>query len=171
MAAEVSMVQPVKRWGNGLVGRGSALTFAVLCLAIPISAQPSGKVYGEGVSATSAVTVQALLDHPDRYLGKTVRVDGTVSAVCQAMGCWLEIGDPAIGRGVRFKVKDGVVVFPKDAAGRKASAEGIFEEIATSPVREAHQEDPRTRAADGAPLPATPTEKIYWVRARGAVLY
>lgn len=136
-----------------------------------VGAQAPGKVYGDGVAATSAVAVQALLDHPDRYVGKTVRVDGTVSAVCQSMGCWLEIGDSAIGRGVRFKVTDGVVVFPKDAAGRKASAEGVFEQIATSPVREAHHDDPRARSAAGTPVPAMPTEKIYWVRASGAILY
>ena len=140
------------------------------CVAA-LGAQSPGKVYGDGVSAASAVAVQALLDHPDSYVGKTVRVDGTVSAVCQSMGCWLEIGDPSIGRGIRFKVKDGVVVFPKDAAGRKAAAEGVFEQIATSPVREAHHDDPRARPADGTPVPVMPTDKIYWVRARGAILY
>ena len=48
------------------------------------------------------------------------------------MGCWIEIADPALGRGVRFKAKDGVIVFPKEASGRKVSAQGTFEEIATS---------------------------------------
>ncbi len=165
------MVERVRQRDGGAAWRAGALVCAMLCLAASAVAQPAGKVYGAGVSAESAVTVQALLDHPDRYVGRTVRVDGTVSAVCQAMGCWLEIGDPAIGRGVRFKVQDGVVVFPRDAVGRTASAQGVFEEIATSPVREAHQEDPRARAADGTPQPATPTEKIYWVRASGAILY
>lgn len=150
---------------------GVALACAVLALVgAAAGAQPPGKTYGAGVTGRTAVPVRALLEHPERYVGKTVRVDGTVSAVCQSMGCWLEITDPALGRGIRFKVKDGVIVFPKDAVGRDASAEGQFEEIASSPVREAHQEDARAREANGAPAPATPTEKVYWVRASGAVL-
>lgn len=165
------MVESVRQRGHGswrvCLGAGAI----VLGLVASLGAQAPGKVYGAGVSVANAVAVQMLLDHPDRYVGKTVRVDGTVSAVCQSMGCWLEMSDPAIGRGVRFKVKDGVVVFPRDAAGRKASAEGGFEQIATSPVREAHHDDPRARPADGTPVPATPTEKVYWVRARGAILY
>lgn len=150
-------------WGLALAGTWLA--------AAPGWAETPGKVYGAGVSLDSVVAVKALLEQPDRYVGKTVRVDGVVSAVCQSMGCWLEISDPAIGRGIRFKVQDGVIVFPKDAAGRKASAQGVFEQIATSPVREAHQEHAKAKDAAGTPVPAAPTEKIYWVRASGAVLH
>lgn len=162
------MNQTRREWVGGVLRVG-----AVGLMAWPTAAgaQSAGKVYGEGVSTTRAVAVKALLEAPHRYVGKTVRVDGTVSAVCQSMGCWLEISDPALGRGIRFKVRDGVVVFPKDAAGRKVSAEGVFEQIETSPVREAHHDDPRASPANGAPAPATATEKVYWVRASGAVLY
>lgn len=129
-----------------------------------------GKVYGEGVSHKSAVAVKTLLDNPAPHVGKRVRVDGVISKVCQSMGCWLEVSDPALDRGIRFKAKDGVIVFPKDAAGRKVSAEGVFEEIATSSVRESHQEHATSAEASGQPGPVQPTEKIYWVRATGAVL-
>ena len=74
-------------------------------------------------------------------------------------------------RGVRFKAKDGVIVFPKEAAGRKVSAQGTFEEIATSAVRESHGEHAKSAESSGQPAPASPTEKIYWVRVTGAVLY
>lgn len=150
---------------SGLAVGGAWLTAAAAWAEVP------GKVYGAGVSLKNAVAVKALLEQPERYVGKTVRVDGVVSAVCQGMGCWLEIADPAIGRGVRFKVQDGVIVFPKDAAGKRASAEGVFEQITTSPVREAHQEHAKAKDAAGTPAPAGPTENIYWVRASGAVLY
>lgn len=152
--------------------RAWGLTLGGLWLAAATAwAEAPGKVYGAGVSLETAVTVKALLEQPERYVGKTVRVDGTVSAVCQGMGCWLEISDPTIGRGVRFKVQDGVIVFPRDAAGRKASAQGVFEQIVTSPVREAHQEHAKAKDAAGTPAPAGPTEKLFWVRASGAVLY
>lgn len=157
----------LRRFGWSLVAAAAVLA------ASAAGAQPeaAGKVYGEGVKATHAVAVGALLDAPASYVGKTIRVDGVISAVCQSMGCWLEITDPALGRGVRFKARDGVIVFPKDAAGRSASAEGVFEEIANSPVHEAHRAHDRARESAGTPAPATPAAKIYWVRASGAVLY
>ena len=130
-----------------------------------------GKSYGDGVTLKTPVAVASLLERPQPHVGKAVRVDGVVSKVCQSMGCWLEIADPALGRGIRFKAKDGVIVFPKDAAGRKVSAQGVFEEIATSPVRESHGEHAKSAENSGKPTPETPTEKIYWVRATGAVLY
>lgn len=153
------------------IGVMTGLLIGCALLVAPAGrADETGRTYGRGVSLKTAVPVKALLEQPQRYVGKTVRVDGTVSAVCQSMGCWLEISDPELGRGVRFKVQDGVIVFPKDAAGRQGSAEGVFEEIASSPVREAHHGDARAREADGRPTPEAPAEKIYWVRATGAVL-
>ena len=129
------------------------------------------KTYGAGVTLRRAVPVAALLQGPAAHIGKAVRVDGVVTKVCESMGCWLEIADAAEGRGVRFKAKDGVIVFPKDAPGRKVSAQGVFEEIATSPVREAHAEHSKSAGNSGKPDSLTPTGKIYWVRATGAVLY
>ncbi len=146
----------------GMIGAGQGLRAA-----------DEGKSYGEGVTMKTPVAVAALLESPKAHVGKTVRVDGVVSKVCQAMGCWIEIADPALGRGVRFKAKDGVIVFPKDAPGRKVAAQGVFEEIATSPVRETHDAHARSAEASGKPASpsGTPTEKIYWVRVTGAVLY
>ncbi len=140
-------------------------------LGLGLRAEDAGKPYGDGVTLKRAVPIADLLARPQAHAGKTVRVDGVVSQVCQSMGCWIEIADPDLGRGVRFKARDGVIVFPKDAAGRKVSAQGTFEEIATSPVRESHAEHARSAENSGKPTPATPTEKIYWVRVSGAVLY
>lgn len=139
--------------------------------AVTASADDAGKTYGDGVSLTRAVPIATLLDTPKTHAGKAVRVDGVISKVCQSMGCWIEIVDPALGRGIRFKARDGVIVFPKDASGRKVSAQGTFEEIATSPVRESHGDHAKSAENSGKPVPAAPTEKIYWVRVSGAVLY
>lgn len=148
-------------------------TGAMLVLggATYVSADETGKTYGDGVAIKRAVPIATLLEQPQAHAGKTVRVDGVVTKVCQAMGCWIEISDPAIGRGIRFKARDGVIVFPKDAPGHKVSAQGTFEEIATSPVRESHGEHAKSAENSGKPDPVTPAEKIYWVRVTGAVLY
>jgi hypothetical protein len=143
---------------------------AVMACGTMVQAE-EGKAYGDGVTLKTPVAVASLLERPQSHVGKAVRVDGVVSKVCQSMGCWLEVADPALGRGIRFKAKDGVIVFPRDAAGRKVSAQGVFEEIATSPVRESHGEHAKSAENSGKPTPGTPTEKIYWVRATGAVLY
>ena len=63
--------------------------------------------------------------HADDYVGKTVQVQGKITSVCQMMGCWMELTNDA-GQHVRIKVEDGVIVFPKDAAGKVALAEGKF---------------------------------------------
>ena len=153
-------------------GRRLALLSAVLVSAgAALMAAQEGKTYGAGVTLKRAVPVATLLQSPAAHIGKAVRVDGVVTKVCESMGCWLEIADAAEGRGVRFKAKDGVIVFPKDAPGRKVSAQGVFEEIATSPVREAHAEHSKSAGNSGKPDPLTATDKIYWVRATGAVLY
>jgi hypothetical protein len=144
----------------------------VLCgLSAGVSADEAGKTYGDGVTLKRPVPIAALLEKPDAHTGKVVRVDGVVSRVCQSMGCWIEIADPALGRGIRFKARDGVIVFPKDASGRKVAAQGVFEQIATSEVRESHGASDKVAEHSGKPTPAAPTEKIYWVRVSGAVLY
>ncbi len=150
---------------------GTAALVGVMLSGSGLIAAEEGKAYGDGVTLKTAVPVATLLEAPASHVGKTVRVDGVVSKVCQAMGCWIEIADPALGRGVRFKAKDGVIVFPKDAPGRKVSAQGVFEEIATSPVRETHAAHSRSTESAGQPAQGTPTEKIYWVRVTGAILH
>jgi hypothetical protein len=151
--------------------RTLALTLGLGLLAMTAVRAEDGKTFGDGVSLTRAVPVATLLATPAPHVGKAIRVDGVVSKVCQSMGCWLEIADPATGRGIVFKAKDGVIVFPKDAPGRKVSAQGVFEEIVTSAVRESHGEHAKSAENSGKPAAAAPTERIYWVRATGAVLY
>ena len=84
--------------------------------------------YGAGVKLTKATSIKALYEKPESFVGKTVRIDGVVTAVCEEMGCWLAIGDPNHqDQAVRFKVVDeGKIVFPMTAKGRRASAEGEF---------------------------------------------
>ena len=151
---------------------GMGLLLGALAIGgVGLTAADEGRTYGTGVTLARAVPVKTLLDTPGPHVGRNVRVDGVVSKVCQSMGCWIEISDPAIGRGIRFKARDGVIVFPRDAPGRKVSAQGVFEEIATSPVREIHAEHAKSAENSGKPAPAAPAEKIYWVRATGAILY
>ena len=123
-----------------------------------------GTTYGAGVTLKDATPIETLLASPDAYVGKKVRVDGVVSAVCEEMGCWIELSDPKLGKGLRFKVEDGVIVFPVAAKGKRASAEGTFERIDVAKASE-HDTGHMT------PEPNATTTVRYLVRATGAVVH
>lgn len=122
--------------------------------------------YGNGVTLTTATTVETLLSQPDKYLGKTVRVDGVVTGVCDMAGCWLELADAKPGaKTLRFKVDDGVIVFPVSAKGKRASAEGVFEKVSAAMATE--YEADREKSKGGDTKNAVPS---YQVKATGAVI-
>jgi hypothetical protein len=106
------------------------LCAGVLALATVAVAAQDSKL-GAGVSLTDATPIKALVNHPEEFVGKTVRIDGVATAVCEAMGCWLAISasDAKNAETIRVKVEDGVIVFPVTAKGKQVSAEGVFEEV------------------------------------------
>jgi hypothetical protein len=106
------------------MAKTSALALAVTLIlaAVPVSAAGPA-VYGAAVTVAEPTPIAALLDAPAEHAGRVVRVEGKVSAVCAMAGCWMELEDEA-RRRIRIKVEDGVIVFPADAIGRKAVAQG-----------------------------------------------
>ncbi len=129
------------------------------------------KKYGNGVTlATATTTVESLLGQPDKYLGKTVRVDGVITGVCDMAGCWMEMADPGAdqktAKTLRFKVDDGVIVFPVSAKGRKASAEGVFEKVSGAMAHEYAADQAKSKGGDT--KNAVPS---FQVKATGAVIY
>ncbi|MFQ5526085.1 MAG: DUF4920 domain-containing protein [Thermoanaerobaculia bacterium] len=83
--------------------------------------------FGEPIDAGLELTpIASIVSDPDAWVGKRVQVAGEVSGVCTRQGCWLDLvstGDAAI----RVKVDDGVIVFPQEAVGHQAVAEGEVE--------------------------------------------
>ena len=86
---------------------------------------------GTGVALKETTPIKALVNHPEEFVGKTIRVDGIATAVCEEMGCWMAIApaDDPKGATIRIKVEDGVIKFPVTAKGKQVSAEGVFEEV------------------------------------------
>jgi len=84
--------------------------------------------YGAGVKLSEATPMQKLYEHPETFIGKTIRVDGVVASVCEEMGCWMAIADAASADyAVRVVVDHSKgIVFPMTAKGKPASAEGVF---------------------------------------------
>jgi len=101
-----------------------------LVAAAPASGSTEEK-FGKGVTLKEATPIKALFESPEKYVGKTIRIDGVVTAVCAEMGCWMALGETAQAENsVRLKVShDGKIVFPISLMGQKASAEGVFVKI------------------------------------------
>jgi hypothetical protein len=136
-----------------------------------VAAQDAAKpeTFGKGVSAKTAVAISDLYATPEKFTGKTVRIDGIVTDVCTDMGCWMAIAseqEPALI--VRIKVEDGGdIVFPVSAKGRKVSAEGVFEKIKAGDKDS--QEGAAEMKASGAKAEAF--GKTYQLKGLGAYVY
>jgi hypothetical protein len=89
------------------------------------STAPAGKTFGAGVKLAEATPIDTILADPKAYNGKTVRVEGMVTDVCPRRGCWFDLAGGGPGKKLKFKVTDGDMVFPPDAKGKYAVAEGV----------------------------------------------
>lgn len=102
------------------------VSLATLALALPLVAGEATSVagtYGEAPTLQDVTPIADIVADPAAYEGKEVLVEGKVQGVCAMAGCWMELAD-ADGHEVRIKVEDGVIVFPKEAVGVNAAAQG-----------------------------------------------
>ena len=101
------------------------------------AAAPANKL-GASISANvPVVALAALVKDPAAYKGKPFVTTGTVTAVCQEMGCWMEIKDDATEAHIKMAGEKFFV--PKTSAGRKARVQGALVEAAGGDV-ECNQE-------------------------------
>lgn len=84
------------------------------------------KNYGKKLTLKETTKISDILAEPEKYDGKRVLVEGTVTGVCEKRGCWITIASDKEFETLRFKVDDGVIVFPLDAKGKTARAEGVL---------------------------------------------
>jgi len=112
----------------------SCLLLSGLILALsPAPALTCEKVaFGAGVNLTKTTPVGAILDQPAAFTGKEVRVEGEIKDVCKMAGCWMELAAADGDRSLKVKVKDGEIVFPVSARGKRAVAQGKVEQIEMS---------------------------------------
>ena len=86
----------------------------------------SGRVLrGEAIAAdTQRVSFADALKEPQKYADKPVVIEGLVTRVCQAEGCWVEIGPKPKADGSIRVTFDHKFVVPKDASTMNFRAEG-----------------------------------------------
>ena len=101
-------------------------------VAVPVLGAMSDEKFGAGVTLKEATPIAAIYEKPADFVGKTIRIDGVVTAVCQEMGCWMALSTDDTGtKTIRLKVDHSAgIMFPVSAKGKQASAEGVFEKIA-----------------------------------------
>ncbi|HWR52747.1 MAG TPA: DUF4920 domain-containing protein [Bryobacteraceae bacterium] len=127
---------------------------------------------GKPLTLTDQVAIDKLLAAPDQYVGKVVQVKGTVREVCQKMGCWIQIADAATNKAVRIKVKDGDIVFPKDAAGKAAVAEGKFVKLELTKQQAVAQakHEAEENKKPFSPASVKGPQTVYQIQGTGAVI-
>lgn len=86
------------------------------------------------------------------------------------MGCWLQIQDG--DKGLRVKVKDGEILFPKNGAGKKAVAEGLLKKIELNQQQAVawakHEAEERGQKFDPSKIKSGMT--MYQIQGTGAVV-
>ncbi|MDP2089152.1 MAG: DUF4920 domain-containing protein [Flavobacteriaceae bacterium] len=102
--------------------------FVFLAITSNLFAQ-NGKKYGNKITLKEKTSISAIQENPEKYVGKTVLVEGLIVDVCEKRGCWIEIASDKEFEKIRFKVDDGVIVFPMEIKGEIVLAEGIVEKL------------------------------------------
>ena len=149
------------------VVKGIARMAAFGLMAVAVVSAAGDEKFGKGVSLTEATSIKALYETPDKFVGKTIRIDGVVTAVCEEMGCWMALGETGQAENtVRLKVDHGAgIVFPIAAKGKAASAEGVFEKIA-----DGDKEGKEAAAEQAAQAKGADFGKKYHLKATGAII-
>ena len=140
-------------------------TAIVMAVALSFGAIADDTKIGAGVTLTEATPIASLTKSPTDYVGKTVRVDGVATAVCEEMGCWMAVAESEKQGAptVRLKVDDdGAIKFPMSAKGRRVSAQGTFTAIGD----DAHGKD----AASEHGRHDANASKTYQISATGALI-
>lgn len=100
-----------------------------LVLSLLISSVAFAKNFGEPLTVQDETPISSIIDNPDTYVGKKVKVSGLVVDVCSRRGCWIYLAGDREFEKIRVKVTDGEIVFPMDARGKTAWVEGVVESM------------------------------------------
>jgi hypothetical protein len=92
---------------------------------------------GEPITETKLVSLTDITKSPKDFEGKVVATSGTVFAVCQSMGCWMEIKDDA-NTEAHVRLAGHKFFVPKTSAGHHARVQAKV--MRTNPDEECAQE-------------------------------
>jgi hypothetical protein len=136
--------------------RHSSLASSVLVRLLPLvvlagcaATLPAGARVGEEMAVRPAVAFAVVDASPSDYFDQTVLVEATVTAVCKAKGCWMQVEDEGRTAMVRWETGcDGQYAFPEDAVGRRVLVQGSFYPKAMSEEDAEHLEQESNEAIE-----------------------
>lgn len=116
----------------------------LLFVTINLHAQPpsvpaeTGTIFGAKTTADDAVSVEQLAAIMKSREGKKteVKLKGTVTTVCEAMGCWLKV--KSANGDLMVRMKDHAFFVPLALNGKEIVIEGTAEEKQTSVAQLKH---------------------------------
>lgn len=116
-----------------MIARITCLAFTMIfAVGCGTAEKSQTAVYGEKLTLSDTTAISRILANPDDFVGKKVLVNGQILDVCPSRGCWIDIAGKNPNEKIRIKVEDGVIVFPVEAKGGEALAEGEVEKLELS---------------------------------------
>ena len=130
IALALSACSHDKAKDNPKPATATATAATATATAAPAAATTAGEQHlGAPIAADAPVVALAdVVKDPAKFKGKPFVTTGTVTAVCQEMGCWMEIKDDAGEAHVKMAGEKFYV--PKDSAGHKARVSGTLVDVA-----------------------------------------
>ncbi len=108
---------------------GITLLGLLIIALLPSVSVAGEKQFGEKMTLETPITVDDLLKDADAKTGKLVQVEGRIADVCAMAGCWIVVASETSDEDIKFKVDDGVIVFPEEVKGKFAVVEGTLNRI------------------------------------------
>lgn len=96
----------------------------LVMVSLGVSTVLAAQNFGGKVDHTALTPISSIVAAPDKYLAKPVTVQGEIISVCSNKGCWMQLASDASEQQFKIKVRDGDMVFPVSAKGKKAFATG-----------------------------------------------
>ncbi|MDP1677744.1 MAG: DUF4920 domain-containing protein [Bacteroidota bacterium] len=108
-------------------------TISIILIAIALTfntvdagAKKEKRKYGKAITLKEKTKISDIIANPEKFNGKRLLVEGPIVDVCKERGCWIKIGGDKEFESLRFKVEDGVIVFPLEIKGKSTVAEGVL---------------------------------------------
>ena len=126
--------------------------------------------FGDKITPENAISFEEVLSQLENKDSIAVKMTGTVNAVCQAKGCWMNVSSEKMADKEMFvKFKDYGFFVPKDCSGKTAIMEGYAFREVTSVDELRHYAEDEGKSAEEIAAITEPVEELKFM-ASGVLL-
>jgi len=94
---------------------------------------------GEKFTIGKETPIQDLIEHPEKYHNRDVKIRGIIASACNEEGCFIEVvSKDGKGEGIVANFPGLKYTFPTDCAGLEAVVEGLFYQKVYPSARVSH---------------------------------